>query len=101
MTALTIGTQIPSGINTLEKLVAWGGLTLANINPALAAIEGQGYTERVAQANVYYIAADNRNRLIVRASIPMTADYLAGGAKLWTYANELSTTVIPAIFSSN
>ena len=101
MTTLAIGTQIPSQIDTLEKLVAWGGLCLANVNPTLTAIEGQGYQERVAQANIYYIAADNRSRLIVRASLPIDPAHLADGAKMWTYAQVISTTAIPAIFSSN
>lgn len=101
MTALNIGTDIPSGINSLERLIAWGGLTLANINPSLTVIEGVGYTERAAQAGVFYVAADNKYRLLIRASIQMSPDYLAGGAKLWTYANDLSSTAIPALFKSN
>jgi hypothetical protein len=101
MTALVIASQIPSNINTLEKLVAWGGLALAYINPALASIEGQGYTERSAQANPYYIQADNKTRLIIRASLPLSADYLAGGSKFWGYAQDLSNTAIPALFTSN
>jgi len=101
MTALNIATDIPSQINTLEKLAAWANLTLANINPALTAIEGVGYTERVAQAGVFFVAADNKYRLLGRASIQMSPDYLAGGAKMWTYAQELSNTAIPATFKAN
>jgi hypothetical protein len=62
MTALNITTDIPSQINTLEKLYVWAGLALANINPSLTAIEGVGYTERCAQAGIYYVAADNKYR---------------------------------------
>lgn len=101
MTALTIATQIPSQINTVEKLHLWSGLLLANINPAVTAIEGTGYTERCAQAGVFYVAADTKYRSLIRCSIQMSADYLAGGAKLWTYAQELSNTTIPTIFTSN
>lgn len=101
MTALNIATDIPSGINTLEKLVAWGSLTLAATNPQLKAVEGTGYQERVAQANPYYIEADNKHRLIGRQSIQLDASYLAGGAKTWTFAQELSSTAIPASFKSN
>ena len=101
MTALNIATDIPSGINTLEKLAVWANLTLANINPALTAIEGVGYTERTSQAGIFYVSADNKYRFLGRASIQMSADYLAGGAKLWTYAQELSNTAIPATFKSN
>lgn len=101
MTALVISTDIPSQINTLEKLAAWANLTLANINPSLTVIEGVGYTERAAQAGVFFVAADNKYRLLGRTSIQMSPDYLAGGAKLWTYAQELSNTAIPTTFKAN
>ena len=101
MSVISIATDIPSQINTLEKLVAWGGLTLANINPSTTAVEGVGYTERVAQAGVFYVAADNKYRLLIRASIQMSPDYMAGGSKLWTFAQELSNTAVPATFKSN
>lgn len=101
MSALAIATQIPSQINTVEKLHLWSGLVLANINPGLTAIEGVGYTERCAQAGIFYVAADNKYRALIRGSIQMSPDYLAGGAKLWTYAQELSSTAIPAIFTAN
>lgn len=101
MSVLNIATDIPSQINTLEKLAVWSGLALANINPSLTAIEGQGYTERVSQAGVYYVQADAKYRVLIRHSIQMSADYLAGGAKLWTFAQDISNTAIPAIFKAN
>ncbi|MEH2448946.1 MAG: glucose-6-phosphate dehydrogenase [Nostoc sp.] len=101
MTAINIATDIPFAINTLEKLAVWSGLTLANINPSLTAIEGVGYTERVSQAGIFYVQADNKYRALIRNSIQMSPDYLAGGAKLWTFAQDLSNTAIPAIFKSN
>jgi len=101
MTAINIATDIPSQINTLEKLYVWAGLALANINPSITAIEGVGYTERVSQAGVFYVAADNKYRALVRGSIQMSPDYLAGGAKMWTYAQEVSNTALPATFKAN
>lgn len=101
MTAINLATDIPSAIDTLEKLAVWSGLTLANINPALTAIEGVGYTERVSQAGIFYVQADNKYRALIRHSIQMSGDYLAGGAKQWTFAQPLSNTAIPAIFKSN
>jgi hypothetical protein len=95
MTALAPA-QIPASCDTLEKLAVWCAVTLQAINPTLAAIEGVGYTERVAQANPFWVAADNRHRMIMRLSIPMDAAYLAGGAKTWTYAQILVNTAIPA-----
>ncbi|WP_416671599.1 glucose-6-phosphate dehydrogenase [Egbenema bharatensis] len=101
MTAINLATDIPSQINTLEKLTAWCQLTLQHINPQMRAIEGVGYEERVAQAGIFYVAADNKYRLLGRTSIQISADYLAGGMKQWQYAQELSTTAIPATFRSN
>lgn len=101
MTALNIATDIPSQINTVEKLAVWVGMLLTNINPSLTAIEGVGYTERVAQSGNFYIQADNKYRNLTRTSIPMSSDHLAGGAKMWTYAQEISQTAIPATFRSN
>ncbi|MBA3920327.1 MAG: glucose-6-phosphate dehydrogenase [Nostocaceae cyanobacterium] len=101
MSVISIATQIPSNINTLEKLAVWCGLALANINPNLTAIEGVGYTERVSQAGIFYVQADNKHRALIRHSIEMSADYLAGGQKTWTFAQEHSNTQVPAIFTSN
>ena len=101
MTALVIASDIPSAINTVEKLNAWTSLVLANINPQLSAVEGVGYTERCAQSGVFYVAADNKYRLLSRTSLQMGSDYLAGGSKMWTFTQELSTTAIPAIFKAN
>ena len=101
MTALNIATDIPSQIVTLEQLVSWGCLGLANINPALTGVEGPGYSERSCQANIYYIPSDNKYRLIARQSIIMSSDYLAGGKKQWMFAQEFGTTALPALFKSN
>ncbi|OUL34096.1 glucose-6-phosphate dehydrogenase [Nostoc sp. 106C] len=101
MTALNIASQIPSQIDTLEKLAVWTGLALANINAGITAIEGVGYTERVSQAGIFYVQADSKYRALIRNSIQMSPDYLAGGSKLWTYAQALSSTAIPAIFTAN
>lgn len=101
MTTINIATDIPSGINTLEKLVVWANLALAHINPQIDAIEGVGYTEKACQGGVFYVANDDKHRFMGRVSVVMTKDYLAGGTKLWQYANEFSTTALPATFKSN
>lgn len=101
MTAINIATDIPSQINTLEKLAVWCGLALGSINPSVTAIEGVGYTERVSQAGIYYVQADTKWRALVRHSIQMSADHVAGADKLWTYAQEISNTALPANFKAN
>jgi hypothetical protein len=101
MTALNLATDIPSSVNTVEKLNVWSGLLLANIFPTLIAVEGASYQERAAQANPFYVPNDLKNRLIVRTSLVLSPDYLIGGAKTWTFVQELGTTAIPPVFRSN
>ncbi|WP_292697310.1 MULTISPECIES: glucose-6-phosphate dehydrogenase [unclassified Nostoc] len=69
MTAINIATDIPSQIDTLEKLHAWSGAALFAINPTLTVIEGIGYTERAAQSGRFWVAADAKTRLITRTSL--------------------------------
>jgi len=101
MTAIAIATQIPSQIVTAEQLAGWAGLALAYTYPELVAIEGSGYSERCAQGNIFYIPSDNRDRLIIRLSLPISADFRAGGRKTWMYIQELGNTQLPAAFTGN
>jgi len=101
VTAINITTDIPSQINTLEKLFVWAGLALANINPQLTAIEGVGYTERCCQAGIFYIAADNKYRALIRSSVQVSPDHMNAGGKLWIHAMELSSTALPTNFKTN
>lgn len=100
MTALNIASDIPNSITTVEMIHAWSGLALRTMYPTLEAVEGVGINERVAQAGVFYVASDNRYRLLVRSSILVTPDHLIGGQKMWTYAQEFGTTPLPAGFKS-
>lgn len=100
MSSLVIANQIPNSIQTLEQAAAWSGLALANINPQLQAIEGVGINQQVAQAGIFYVATDNKYRLLVRLSLEVSPDYLFGGQKMWTYVQPFSTTAIPAGFTS-
>lgn len=101
MTAINLATDIPSQINTVEKLAAWCSQVLANLNPSATAIEGVGYTERIAQSGTFYVAADNKYRRLIRLSLEVSPDFEAGGQKPWQYVQEISNTPIPAAFKSN
>jgi hypothetical protein len=94
MTALNIATDIPSNINTLEKLVAWATSCLHRLNTDVSVSEGVDYVQRAAQANPYYVAQSNIHRLISRTSIELDPDLFVGGRKLWTYAKEINTTKV-------
>lgn len=102
MTSFTSGTDLPSNINTLERLAAWVGLALTRVNPTAQVLEVPfADPERVAQAFLIR-ADDNTARLIVRLSLPISDDYATNtSAKFWQNANEISNTALPTAFKSN
>ncbi len=101
MTVINPATDIPSQIDTVEKLAAWcAGILFAN-NPTLTVIEGVGYTERAAQIGDFWVAADAKTRKIVRLSLEVSADHLSGSGKPWTFVQPLSSTAIPTAFKGN
>ncbi|PSB16048.1 glucose-6-phosphate dehydrogenase [Phormidesmis priestleyi ULC007] len=101
MTAITIATDIPSSIVTLEQLHAWSGLTLSRINPSLAILEAENFAQYVMQSGIFS-AADNSNRLLTRASLALDMNYISDRSKkLWMFANEFSAVAIPAAFKGN
>lgn len=101
MTALNIGTDIPSQIDTLEKLAVWVGLSLQHINGTAEVVEGQGYSERAAQFGVFYVGEAGVFRALIRESIEMSKDWQTGSQKPWQYAQPLSNSPIPAGFKAN
>ncbi len=99
MTALNL-TDIPSNIDTLEKLGMWVGFALSEINLATSATEAPGYTQRVAQAGIFYVETDNRHRALIRLSIPVDKSYLSGKSNTWTYAQELTSDALTPEFKN-
>lgn len=93
--------QLPTNINTLERLGAWVGLTMANINPTLAVNE-QSSTDPTKVCQVaFFRASDNSLRLTVRLSLPIDSTYAAQTKKFWENAQEISNVVIPTAFTTN
>lgn len=101
MSELDIANDIPSQINTLERLIAWGGYALAFTNPSIGVVEAVNRTERAAQAMIFQ-AADNSYRILVRACMPLDPTFMTDRTvKLWQHTQELSNVVIPAGYKSN
>lgn len=93
--------QLPTNINTLERLGLWTGLALARINPTLAALEAENASpEKVAQV-LFFRAADDNLRCIVRLSLVIDPTYSTQTRKFWENAFELSNTTLPAGFNVN
>lgn len=101
MTALNIQTDIPSQIDTLEKLMVWGARCLTNLNSNVAAIEGENYVQRATSAGVFYIAAVDKTQHIGRQSIQLSADNLISSSKTWATALEISQKPLTAVMKSN
>jgi hypothetical protein len=101
MTALNITTDIPSNINTLEKLCVWAHNCLAELNSADNAVEGDNYSVRSSQAGTFYIASTDTYRHVGRHSISLQVAHLSGAAKEWSFANEISTKTLTAAMKSN
>ena len=101
MTALNVSTDIPSNINTLEKLAVWVGLALERCNPTLKILEApETEPQRVAQA-VLIRADDATHRTIIRASIPISSDYASNSTvKFWQNAVEISNVALPTAYKA-
>lgn len=90
MTQINIATDIPSSIDTVEKLHAWSGSCLHTLNPELSATEGVDNIQRVATCNPYYISSSNLHRLIVRSSLELDNAVFTNGKKIWQNVKEIS-----------
>lgn len=102
MTALNIATDIPTNINTVEKLAVWAGLALERCNPTLKILEApETEPQRAAQA-VLIRADDASHRTIIRISIPVSSDYASNSTvKFWQNATELSNVALPTAYKAN
>ncbi|MBW4665373.1 MAG: hypothetical protein KME01_14425 [Chroococcus sp. CMT-3BRIN-NPC107] len=102
MTALNISTDIPTSINTLEKLAAWVGLALERCNPGKKILESpETEPQRVAQA-VLIRADDASHRMVIRVSIPVNSGYAENSTvKFWQNALEIDTTALPTAYKAN
>lgn len=101
MTAINLSTDIPTNINTLEKLAAWVGLALARCNPSLKILEDPNAPAQRAAQVVLIKADDGSNRLVVRLSVPIADGYSESALKFWFNALPISDTALPAAFKAN
>lgn len=102
MTAINITTDIPTNINTLERLATWAILALRRVNPTKEVLEiPGGDPERVIQAAIIQ-ADDDTIRFFGRVSIAIENDYAEDNVnKLWMKSLELSNVVLPDAFKQN
>jgi hypothetical protein len=84
---------IPSNINTYERLLIWAAQCCQSIanGQQVNAVEGVGSVP-LAQVQVA-VTADNADRFVVSAYVPMDRNQLnAGDQKTWMAAKDISST---------
>ena len=100
MTAF-VPTDIPSNINTLEKLVAWGALALERCNPSLKVLEVRGADPQRVAATTTFTADDGSYRMIARLSFEIAQNYAENPAKFWQNILEFDDVALPSAYKSN
>jgi hypothetical protein len=94
-------TDLPSGINSVEKLEVWTMTLMNELYPTLTAIEAAGAADRVVQSAPFYVTASDPQtwRVISRSSIPISPIWRRQG-KLWLYAQDIGSLAIPTEYKS-
>lgn len=97
-----VHTQIPSDIDTVEKLFLWTVLLLDNQASSVDIKEDDGIIPVPAvQAQIVRVADDSK-RFIGRVSIKLKEEYATNNTvKLWQHADALVNTSIPSNFTTN
>lgn len=101
MAALTLAT-IPTNINTYERLLVWAAQCCQSIanGQQVNAVEGVGSVPLV-QVQVA-VTADNADRFVVSAYIPMNRNQLnSPEEKTWMAANDVAATAPHSNLLSN
>jgi hemolysin-activating ACP:hemolysin acyltransferase len=95
--------NIPSEVNTLEKLGSWVLLALSENNSNLTVQSAAGTIEPVISAQIIRLPNELTDplRLVCVAYIPLLADW-GGKGKLYSKGvKELSQTALPAGYTAN
>lgn len=101
MTALALS-SIPSAINSYERLLVWAAQAMqsASNGATLNAIQGAG-SQPTCQVQVV-VAADNSDRFVLSAFVPLDRDALnSSTAKTWMAAEDITTATPHSNFGSN
>lgn len=104
MTAFVVS-DIPAGIDTLEELVAWGQMTLYNLNSGAMYKEAEGSSIDSGLAPLIDFSiistADGSQRAICRTSLELNPSWTSDNSMpLWNFIEPMSTAVIPAAYKA-
>ncbi len=100
MVAFNKNTDLPPGIDSVEKLHVWSAMVLNHIAPTLSYVEASGQAQRVTSNGLFYITASDPPawRNIARTSLPVSPDWQIGDTAVWTHVQAISSASIPAGF---
>lgn len=102
MSAFNPSTDLPTGIDTLEKLLQWAVEVAAflHTNSQYKELKGNAVDDGFAPLiDVSYITAyDGTRRAIARMSVELDPEYNTATSPLWEYAREWNNAPIPARF---
>lgn len=92
--------QIPTWVNTVEKLAAWSATILAELNSSSTVVINPGVSEIAAQATDFRFNSDptNVNRFAVILYIPLASSYRASAPMRGV--QEMSGATIPTTYTT-
>lgn len=92
MAALNLA-NIPSSINTYERLIAWSAMCLQSIaNGQEVNVVANATSVPITQVQVA-VTADNVDRFVITAYVPIDRDALnSATAKTWMAAKDIAAT---------
>jgi hypothetical protein len=95
-------TDLPSTINSVEKLEVWATTVLQHLYSSMTVIESTGNAELAVSAAPFFITASDPDvwRYITRTSIALNSNWQRGAGKIWTHALDLGNSAIPTEFKS-
>ncbi|MGF1481250.1 MAG: hypothetical protein ACFB4I_17500 [Cyanophyceae cyanobacterium] len=90
--------QIPTSVDTAERLLSYSALILARVNPDLRVLEVAGRTQKAVEV-VVTPADDGSYRLVIRASLALAPDFASDTATpFFLKTQELSNIAVPSGF---
>lgn len=101
MTAFSTA-DLPTSVNTLEKLSMWVALATNNINQQTSVQEIPNLNQPVAVAQLFEYDDNGvkKWRFVGRFSVEVSPNWQQGATKLWTHAQALSANALPTDFKS-
>ena len=93
--------DVPSNIDTLEKLQVWLGYALVRCNPTAKMLESP-QDDPVRVCEVVTIRDDSGiYRAVVRVAVPLADNYAEAVTKIWESAVKIDDVPLPSAFKTN